>query len=263
MPEIGEIKRAWQAGINKKAKSHRMIWTVCSDCGVGRWVNYHPERPNACRCKPCSLKARCVEKQILWSGDGTPKIGEITLSNNVGYKTGKYARSIWVRCPGCGAERWVCYGGRTKESYPCKKCVGKTHRGERSYQWKGRIANGSGYVDVWLSSDDFFYPMTKSKSVSNSGGYVLEHRLLMAKHLGRCLHNWEIVHHINHDRKDNRIENLMLCGDDKHQQITIMETKIKRLEKRVEALELSNRDLKRELSAKMRLLRIKQGFTEK
>lgn len=41
-------------------------------------------------------------------------------------------------------------------------------------------------------------------------GYILEHRLIMENYLGRKLTKNEVVHHINGNQRDNRIENLLI-----------------------------------------------------
>ena len=44
----------------------------------------------------------------------------------------------------------------------------------------------------------------------------VEHRVIMEHHIGRKLGFNEVVHHINGDRKDNRIENLEIMSRSEH-----------------------------------------------
>lgn len=68
----------------------------------------------------------------------------------------------------------------------------------------GRVPASQGYFRVWLDEND---PMSCMRTAK---GYVLEHRLVMARSIGRPLLDSETVHHINGDQADNRIENLQL-----------------------------------------------------
>jgi len=157
-----------------------------------------------------------------------PTVGETKRGRELGFTSSeKNSLFKWIGCKICGKLSWRRVR-RGEVEYPiCGSCMAKRRArreergGSKHWNWKGGKTKSDGYPLVKVSPNDFFY------SMANNLNYIPEHRLVMAKHLGRCLHSWEIVHHKNHIRDDNRIENLQLVSDDRHKQITILEEKIK------------------------------------
>jgi hypothetical protein len=91
---------------------------------------------------------------------------------------------------GCGSSAW-------------HKANPDRFKRDNSKRWKGgRRASPRGYVAIYCPG----HPSIKY----GTRKYVLEHRLVMEKHLGRFLEANEFVHHKNGVRDDNRIENLEL-----------------------------------------------------
>jgi len=109
-----------------------------------------------------------------------------------------------IACANCGQERWVrIIGGKPETTY-CRLCTKKAKATGR------RVVGKGGYIQIKLYPGDFFYSMARAD------GYVMEHRLVMAKHLGRPLELWEAVHHKNGNKADNRLENLELTDRRNH-----------------------------------------------
>lgn len=169
-----------------------------------------------------------------------PAIKEIKRGREIGYRSGNQYQ--WLACVNCGKERWVELKKDKLPSPTCYSCcrilIAKANTGKNSYRWKGgRKRRTDGYIWVWLDADDFFYPMRACNH------YVLEHRLVMARHLGRCLNPWEMVHHKNGNRGDNSIGNLALMTDAGHRQITRLEMVLKRQQANIEELKWKVKNL--------------------
>ncbi len=155
-----------------------------------------------------------------------PQIGELQIGRDIGRDNRPTQTFIWSSCIKCGKERWVGYRLKTKRilSLICKECSQKsTGKILKTLNYKGgrQIHNPSGAMMILLKPSDFFFPMATRTSGRkalnyNASRYVFEHRLVMAKSLGRCLHSWEIVHHKNGIKIDNRIENLELTTNGSH-----------------------------------------------
>lgn len=106
-----------------------------------------------------------------------------------------------------------CWDGRKKSySDTGNPFHGKKHTinsmlkksGEKHPRWKG---------GKWKCGEGYIYILSKNHPRKNARGYVYQHILVMEKHLKRYLNREEVVHHINHIKDDNRIENLMLFPD--------------------------------------------------
>ena len=97
----------------------------------------------------------------------------------------------------------VCGCGQTRLKYDSQNRLRRFIKGHNYNLWKGRkFSKGYWYIR---------YPMHPQATID---GYVLEHRLIMEKKLGRYLTRDEVVHHVNRITTDNREENLQLFEND-------------------------------------------------
>jgi hypothetical protein len=108
------------------------------------------------------------------------------------------------------AEWW-----KTTDTTETRKKIGETSKGrvkggKLHPSWRGGKFKTHGYVMVYCPDHPHAVKQTHAKS------YILEHRLVMEKVLGRYLTINEEVHHINGVKDDNRPENLKVVIKQRH-----------------------------------------------
>ena len=100
---------------------------------------------------------------------------------------------------------------KSKAGYMWTPKQKENFRGKNHSTWKGgRNKNHDGYILIYKPE----HPM-----VNKNRPYIMEHRLIMEKHLGRYLAREEVVHHINEIVDDNRLENLKLFKNESEHRI--------------------------------------------
>lgn len=74
-------------------------------------------------------------------------------------------------------------------------------------------------VERVVKKGDYLYAYVPSHPNCTKTGYVLHHRIIVENALGRLLLPNEIVHHVDHDKKNNDISNLEVMTQTEHSKL--------------------------------------------
>ena len=111
-----------------------------------------------------------------------------------------------------------------RKGVPISNDVRKAISEKNSCNYNG--INGYGHTKIHNRGYVLVYVPMHPRA--HKDGYVMLHTVLMERYIGRYLTNDEVVHHINHDRQDNRIDNLRLMKKKDHMSMHMKERHEKR-----------------------------------
>ena len=199
------------------ARRRYPFWKACQICGV----------PFPCHTSAQATRNKTCSPVCLLALQSRVKIGK------------RLKPPVMLACQQCGGVYERKNGSVTK--FCSRKCYGRwrsedpeihrhlveigglgragwTDESRASYQekmtgpnnpaWKGGVTyfrKHGNYAPIkYVRCPAEFLPMARKD------GYIMEHRLIVARCLGRCLKRSEVVHHADHDPTNNDPANLML-----------------------------------------------------
>lgn len=141
----------------------------------------------------------------------------------------------YLKCDCCGAEftrfKGEMHEHRLKYKHVCSDCgyAGATKLGTEKYKQnmlkkipigtikmygEGKGTGSSAYPVIFIGYDNEH--LFSKAGGRKSGGWALHHIYTMEKHLGRKIVKGEVVHHIDGDKTNNSLDNLVLMSVTEH-----------------------------------------------
>lgn len=158
------------------------------------------------KCEVCGKEV--IKSRAEWQVPPKFCSNECKFKGQVGQTRGR-KKNVVFDCLQCGKHVETYRGPKSIERYGypkfCnKKCLDAYQVGTNNPNYRNGVRQcKGGYIELWIPN----HP------AANGHGCVPEHRVVVEKHIGRFLTDEEVVHHIDGDRSNNDISNLVLCAN--------------------------------------------------
>ena len=130
-----------------------------------------------------------------------PQYGRETVSrfcSNRCYLIHRWGEPVATTCHQCGVDTTKMKGRGRK--FCSHACYSESKKG---------VGTGGGIIR-YGANGNYRARHVPEHPYCDCKGYVMEHRLIMERHIGRYLPPEEVVHHIDEDCANNQLENLQL-----------------------------------------------------